>query len=204
MKISKSLLVALSLAGMTTFAIAAGLYPDFPVVGGASYCAGTSNSATGTIIGLVTGCPNTVPAGPTIVTGNEQIPADTRLSSGVNPQTVLLSLASLNALPITVSTANQTTNTISAANNSGGEFLPAAGTITTVNLSLPASPIDGQQYALSSNRSITTLSISAGTGGVGAIIAPNSNPTAMTASLTAPQGYRFLYNAASNSWVRLQ
>src|ERR1017187_7992194 len=86
--------------GLTTLAYAAGLWPDMPVIGGATYCAGTSSSATGSIIGLVTGCPNQVPAGPTIMTGNEQIPADTRLAGGGAPQTVLVPMASLNALPI--------------------------------------------------------------------------------------------------------
>src|ERR1039458_6101694 len=104
----RKIIVALALAGTIGIgtAYAAGLWPDMPVVGGATYCAGTSSSATGTIIGLVTGCPNQVPAGPTIVTGNEQIPADTRLAGGAAPQTVLIPMASLNALPIQVVSAS--------------------------------------------------------------------------------------------------
>src|ERR1035437_3249407 len=76
--------------GISTLAFAAGLWPDMPIVGGATYCAGASQSATGSIIGLVTGCPNQVPAGPTIVTGNELIPADTDLAGGASPPTVLI------------------------------------------------------------------------------------------------------------------
>ena len=75
-------LAAAGLLSITTIAYAAGMFPDYPVVGSASYCAGTSSTATGTIIGAITGCPNTVPAGPTVLTGAEQIPADTRLAGG--------------------------------------------------------------------------------------------------------------------------
>jgi hypothetical protein len=195
-------LAAAGLLSISTLAFAAGLFPDFPVVGGATYCAGSSQSAVGTIIGSVTGCPNQVPAGPTIVTGNEQIPADTRLgSAGAAPQTVLLGLGSLNALPITFQTITVTPASIVATNIQGGLFLSSSTTITAINLTLPPTPIDGQQYALSANRTITTLTVAAGgTASIGA----NTNPTVLTASTTAPQGYRFVYNLAGNIWFRLQ
>jgi hypothetical protein len=199
MKLKHLGLAAAGLIAITTGAYAAGLWPDFPVVGSASYCAGTSSSATGTIIGAVTGCPNTVPAGPTIVTGNEQIPADTRLGSGAAPQTVLITMASLNALPIQVYTVTSTAN-ISAANNSGGVCFTYSTTITAANITLPLSPIDGQQYAVCSDHTITTLVVAAGTGTTLAA----TTPTVLTASTTAPQGYRFLYNAALTKWIKLQ
>lgn len=197
------LALAVGLISITT-AYAAGLWPDLPVVGGASYCAGSSSTAIGSIIGSVTGCPNTVPAGPSIVTGNEQIPADTRLgTAGATPQTVLVPMASLNALPIqfvTVVNPNSPAG-VSAANNSGGVVYSNTTTITSANVTLPAAPIDGQQYAISSNRTITTLTVGAGGS---ASIAGNSAPTVLTASTTGPQGYRFIYNAATTSWFRLQ
>ena len=56
--------VAVSLATATTAAYAAGLFPGFPIVGGASYSAG-----------LVT-----VPAGPSQIAAGYLIPADTGLS----------------------------------------------------------------------------------------------------------------------------
>ena len=200
----KKTLAALAFAGLAvTSAYAAGLWPDLPIVGSASYCAGSSQSAIGSIIGSVTGCPNTVPAGPSIVTGNEQIPADTRIANGVAPQTVLLPMASLNALPlqfVTVTNPNSPAG-VSASNTSGGVVYSNTVTITSANVTLPAAPIDGQQYAISSNRTITTLSVSAG--GT-ASMAGNTAPTVLTASLTAPQGYRFIFNASSNSWFRLQ
>src|ERR1017187_7786730 len=105
----RKIIVALALAGTIGIgtAYAAGLWPDMPIIGGATYCAGNTQSATGTIIGAITGCPNQVPAGPTIVTGSEQIPADTRLAGGSAPQTVLIPMASLNALPITFITVSR-------------------------------------------------------------------------------------------------
>lgn len=200
----KKTLAALAFAGLAvTSAYAAGLWPDLPIVGSASYCAGSSQSAIGSIIGSVTGCPNTVPAGPSIVTGNEQIPADTRIANGVAPQTVLLPMASLNALPlqfVTVTNPNSPAG-VSASNTSGGVVYSNTVTITSANVTLPAAPIDGQQYAISSNRTITTLSVSAG--GT-ASMAGNTAPTVLTASTTVPQGYRFIFNASSNSWFRIQ
>lgn len=199
----KKTLVGLAVAGsIITAAFAAGLYPDFPIVGGATYCAGTSSSATGTIIGVQTGCPNQVPAGPTILTGNEQIAADTRLGQGINPATVLVPMASLNALPITFVTVTLPPTGISAANNSGGVCYVSTTTITAANITLPANPIDGQQYAVCSNRTITALSV---TGSIGNnFIGGNVAPTTITASTASPSyGIRFIYRASDTSWYRL-
>ena len=202
----KSIVTGLALAGLVaSIAYGAGMFPDYPVVGGASYCAGSSSSAAGSSTSSVpstqTGCPNTVPAGPSILTGNEQVPADTRLSNGVAPQTVLVPMAALNALPISFTTVTSTAPSISAANTSGGVCFSSAATITSANITLPASPIDGQQYAVCSNRNITTLSVTAGgTNSMGG----NTQPVGLTASTTAPQGYRFIFNLASTSWFRLQ
>lgn len=203
MKHSK-LLVGLAVAGsigFATIAYAAGLWPDLPVVGSASYCAGNSSSATGTIIGLVTGCPNTVPAGPTIVTGNEQIPADTRLASGVAPQTVLLPMASLNALPITFSTllAGSNAYSITSTNTSGGVAVIGPATITQATVWLPTAPIDGQQFKLASNFTITALIVTPTSPAV-----VSNSPTALTISTTAPYNYLFAYHAANTTWYRLQ
>lgn len=201
MKFFRYGLAAAGLIAITTVAFAAGMWPDLPVVGGATYCAGSSQSAVGSIIGSITGCPNQVPAGPSIVTGNEQIPADTRLSGGVQPQTVLVPMASLNALPLTFQTITTTVPSVSATNLQGGIVFSSAATITSANITLPPNPIDGQQFAVSSNRTITTLNITAANG---QSMGGNTQPSVLTASLTAPQGYRFIYNAASTSWFRLQ
>ena len=197
------LALAVGLLGISTAAYAAGLWPDYPVVGGASYCAGTSSSATGTIIGAITGCPNTVPAGPTVLTGNEQIPADTRLSGGASPQTVLVPMAALNALPITNINVTTASPSISATNTMGGVVFRSSTTITAANITLPSAPQDGQQFSVSSNRTITTLSVTGAntTSEMGANVAPVV--LTVTSSSTAPTGFRFIFNAADTSWYRL-
>jgi hypothetical protein len=204
MKRSKLAAIGLVFAGsigLITYAAASGIFPDYPVVGSATYCAGSSSTVSGTYTGSQTGCPNQVPAGPTIVTGNEQIPADTRLANGVAPATVLIPMASLNALPIQfVTVTGASPAGISAANNSGGVCYNAGSTITAANITLPLAPIDGQQYKVCASNTITTLSIAAATGSSLAV----STPTVLTASTTAPQGYAFIYNAATTKWFRLQ
>ena len=209
----RKIVAALASAGVIGFSVlayAAGLWPDFPIVGSATYCAGTSSSATGTIIGVVTGCPNQVAAGPTILTGNELIPADTKLASGAQPQTVLVPMASLNSLPITFSAVTTTSPTVSAANTSGGIVFTSAATITAANISLPVAPIQGQQYAVCANRTITTLAVTptnnTATGvGTGTInMGGNTAPTVLTASTAVAMCYRFVYNAADTNWYRLQ
>lgn len=194
-------LAAAGLLAISSIAYAAGLFPDYPVVGGASYCAGSSQSAVGSIIGSVTGCPNTVPAGPSIVTGNEQVPADTRLANGVQPQTVLIPMASFNALPITFQTVTSPAPLVSAANTSGGIYFLSAATITTANITLPQAPIDGQQYVISADRAITGLTVSAGA----LTLANNSSPLSLTNSLTSAQAsnFRFIFNQALNTWARM-
>lgn len=204
MRFKKSL-AALAFAGLAvTSAYAAGLFPDYPVVGGASYCAGSSQSATGSIIGAVTGCPNTVPAGPTIVTGNEQVPADTRLANGVQPQTVLLPLASLNALPITNIAVTSASPLLSATNIMGGVVFRSSTTITAANITLPPAPQDGQQFAVSANRTITTLTITGAN--VTSVMGANTAPTTLSNGNTSGNtyGFRFVFNAADSSWYRLQ
>lgn len=80
MKKRTTLLLAfggLALAGIAALA-QGGIFQGYPIVGRASYCASTNNNV----------CTSTIPAGPTAITGNEVVPADTQLGSGQNPQTV--------------------------------------------------------------------------------------------------------------------
>lgn len=169
-----------------------GLWSNFPIVGGAAYCSSTTNSV----------CTNTVPAGPTVITGNETIPANTNLSQGRNPQNVLLKPANLNALPITwVTVTSSSPTAISASNIQGGVFYVATGTITSANLTLPLGAIDGQQFVLSANRTITTLTISAPAGDT---LGNSASPTVLTASTVASFGYRWAYHGATKVWQRLQ
>lgn len=193
-KISFGILTAAALTLSVSSALAQGLWSNYPIVGGDSYCAATVNGV----------CSNNIPAGPSSLTGNEEIPADTNLSGGRTPQTVLVKPAALNANPITFVTVTSSSPTgISASNISGGVVYTATGTITSANITLPSSAMHGQQYTISANRTITALSVTAASGDS---IAANSAPTVLTASLTVPQGYRFVCNKTSGVcvWSRLQ
>lgn len=170
----------------------AGLWNNFPQVGSARYCITTVNGV----------CQQYVPAGPSIVTGDYTIPADTNLSGGQNPQTVKLSLMSLNAAPLTFEdiTPGSASYTYTLANNSGGIVFESSVTISSVTINAPAAPIDGQQVLIGSNRTITTLAFVANTGQTLSV----TTPTVLTASTTAPQGYKFVYRASTAKWTRLQ
>lgn len=199
---------------------AAGNYSAYPIVGGASFCLSTvgvngqqGNTGQGGGAAGTAGsyCAQTVPAGPSIVTGTELIPADTGLAGGAPPQTVVLSLASLNALPLTVSTVTAASVTLPAASTStpqtsGGYMLhlgSGVGTaMTAVTINFPAAPIDGQQFAISGDASVTTLTLTALN--LPANVKISLAPTALTATNAVLFGYRFMYTAALNQWSRLQ
>lgn len=189
-----ALSAAVILSG-TVLAYAAGLWPTYPIVGSAAFCAGQSTGVTSQV------CTTTVPAGPTIVTGNELIPADTAKAGGSQPQTVRLSMGSLNALPITVQTITTVAPTVSAANNSGGVLFHSGATITTASIWLPQSPIDGQQYAVATDRTISTLTMSAG-----ALTMANTGLVTGITPTVVPgsSGVRYLYNLALGTWFRIQ
>jgi hypothetical protein len=198
---------------------AAGKFSTLPIVGGSSYCASTV-TGTGSLSGVTgqgqgtTGsiCGETVPAGPSIVTGNEVIPADLYRpdqapgSLGAQPQTALLSLASLNALPLTVTTVTGASQTIAAAATSGGVFAHlGAGqgaAMTAVTIDFPPAPIDDQHFAVSGDASITTLTLTALN--LPANVKISLAPTSMTATNAVLFGYQFVYSAALNQWGRLQ
>ncbi len=184
---SKYLLLPLLLVAASG-AIAAGMFAGLPIVGGAAYCSSTVNAV----------CTNTVAAGPTIVTGNELIPADTQLTQGQNPQTVYLSMASINALPYQFETP-LTGASITVANTTGSLVLAPAGTIATLTVTMPSAPMDGQRLNISSSNTVTALTL---TPGAGQTI--SNTPTAITISTTAAYGYTFIYRAANTNWYRLQ
>ena len=91
----------------------------------------------------------------------------------------------------------------SASNLDGGVVYTSTGTITSA-IFLPTNAAQNQQYQISSNRTITTLSVTAASGDS---IATNTTPTALTASTTAPNGYTFVCDKAGGStctWHRLR
>ena len=80
--LKKIFLAGAALVTTVALAVGAGYFPGWPVVGGnsTSQCVNNVNGA----------CVQYAPAGPSVLNGNEMIPADTGLSSGQNPQTVLI------------------------------------------------------------------------------------------------------------------
>lgn len=110
---------------LASAAIANQLLGFYPIVGGGSYCASTTNGS----------CTSTIPAGPAALTGNETILAETNLSGGQSPQGVLIPSALLgNATLIQASPKNLFRNgDISVNPFQVGTSQPAdiANTVTT-------------------------------------------------------------------------
>lgn len=102
----KHFAAAVALIGIgSSVAWAAGMFSTLPIVGNGSFCASTVTGFPTTAGGLSTGggitgqgaatgtsalCAQTVSAGPSALTGNELIPADTTLTGGAPPQTVTI------------------------------------------------------------------------------------------------------------------
>ncbi len=187
--------VAATLLLAVPLAYAAGLFPGFPVVGGAAYCNGTSTGATGTQV-----CTVTVPAGPTIVTGLERVPADTQIAGGGQPQTVSLTMASLNALPYTFTNVANA-GTITATNTTGILIISPNAGATTATVVLPPSAIDGQQIRVTANSTMTVT------------MSPVAGQSVNTSSLviSAPAGQAvgnggsglYLYRLGATQWTRI-
>lgn len=218
-KLLRSAAVGLgALVVASTVALAAGLFPGFPIVGSATYCAGISGTGSGTGSStfpttpgaqfgqgqagqsgsFVSSCNVNVPAGPTIITGNELIPADTNLAGGAQPQTVLLSMASIGALPYVFSTPLSAA-TVTLTNLTGSLILDPAGTLTGLTVVMPTAPMDGQTLRMSSSQTVNGLVLT-----TTSPITISNNPTAITISTTAAYGYEFIYRAANTKWYRLQ
>lgn len=161
---------------------AAQMWGNFPIAGGASYSCGSVNG--------VSNC--TVPAGPALTTG-AFIPADTHLSQGRAPQTVLVPIATLGGG--IQSSAPLTGTSITVAPNVSKVLLTPAGTIAALTLVLPAASAlyDGQELYINSTQIITALTITAGSG--------TTFSTATTAIATANVPVRYTYSAASAVWV---
>jgi hypothetical protein len=193
----------------STAAYSAGLFSTLPIVGSASFCASTV-TGTGSLGGITgqgqgsTGsiCGQTIPAGPSIVTGTELIPADTLLPNGASPQTVTLTLGSFNAFPWDfVASASTGTWSYIASANRGGVYIDGQGSVTSLALTLPPNAIDGQQFTLASDQTLTALIVVPPTGTTLSV----QQPTALTVSTTATYGgYTWRFRAANNIWYRVR
>lgn len=194
MKLTRIGLGAVALLAVTLPALASGLFSNLPVVGSAQYCVLFAGDGT-TCVGFE-------PAGPTIVTGNERIPADTLLPNGNQPQTVRLPLASLGAGPYQY-TAPLTTNSVTILPTTRRLVIDPAGTIAALTLVFPtaATLTDGQLLGLCSTQVVSALTLTAPSGTT--IL---NGPTALAIPPATGAGtcYEWVYRLANTSWYRSQ
>lgn len=73
--------------------------------------------------------------------------------------------------------------------------MATAGTISSVSVVLPTSPINGQEAQILSNRTVTAITVSAGSASI--------TGTAVTA-LTASTAVGYIYRASNTTWYRYQ
>lgn len=195
----KLALASLSIAACVAvpIAYAAGLWPTFPIVAGSSFCSGSSTAG---VPGTASTCNVTTPAGPTGVTGNEVVPADTLLSQGRAPQTVTIPTPLL-ASGSVYRTAFAAGSSFTVPNGVTNVILNNSGTIATGTVVMPSSPSHGQMLRLTSVGTVSALTL---TGATGQTI--SNAPTAITISTTGSYGYAFVYfstTATTGTWYRL-
>jgi len=204
MSIKKILITAgLSLA-LVAAAHAGGVFSQYPQVGniqntqnppGPAYsttCESTGNNGV---------CNQYQPFGPTTLTGNEYIPADTGNPGGQNPQTVTVPIILLGAGNTNYSTP-LTGTTVTVAPTDSTVLVEPAGTIAALTVALPAASTlkDGQTLRVVSTQNITALTMTPGTGSTMA----NPGATALTVSGTTAYNYEFMYRVATAKWYRIQ
>jgi hypothetical protein len=196
--------IAVTIASSAAYA--AGYFPGFPIVGGAAYCQGSSSYSTSvTVPGVAqspTVCNDNVPLGPTVLTGNELIPADTTQN---NPATVYIPMAAIGALPPAYPTFASSTavNAFTVSPLVGKVVIIAVNNnaLSNTSMQMPASPIDGQILQVSANATIATFNVSANTGQT---LDTQAKTTAITVSTTGSYGYDYVFRAANSTWYRLQ
>lgn len=187
-------------------ALANGLWPGYPIEGGASYCGGYASSNGGQTAYGTGQCSTTVPAGVATPTGTEAVPSDLYgLSQNTNsqglPQTNLIAASALGAFgPIAVVT---TGTAVTIPNNTPNYVYNDANT-GAVTVTLPATPQPWQQQR---------VSVPAGTGSGGSlVVAANSNQSCVPSSdcgldlgSAASATYAtYLWDPSNSTWYRVQ
>jgi hypothetical protein len=83
---------------------------------------------------------------------------------------------------------------ITIANNTSTLILNPAGTLATGTITMPATPIDGQEVQITSSQTVTACTFS-----------PNASQTISNAptTLVAGVGNKFIYHLAGTNWYRL-
>lgn len=194
MKLFRFGAVAAALVATTLIAHAAGMFTNLPVVGGAAYCALYAGDGTT--------CAGSVPAGPTVLTGNEKIPADTGLAGGASPQTVYVDVSTLGAGPTQFSVP-LTGASITVAAGTRQVIVEPAGTIAALTLVLPAATAltEGQRLGFCTTQIVTSLTLTAGSG-----TTIMNGPTAMLVPVAtgAASCVEWIYVVSTTKWYRVQ
>lgn len=193
--------IALGLAaliGMAGLAHAAGQFtPGLPIVGGASYCQGTSTGPSGTPV-----CTVTVPAGPSALTGSELLGVDTGFSAGAQPQSAAVPMAAMGAGPAQFASP-LTATSVTVSQRSRYLLLTPAGTIAALTVVFPAATllVDNQVLGLCSTQVVTALTITPGTG-----TSVLNTVTALAIPPATGSGtcYAWTYRKSNTSWYRVQ
>lgn len=130
-----------TLLATVSIVLAAGVFQGYPLVGDTS---GTTCLSTGN--GGV--CNQTRPAGPAVLTGNEQIPADSGVST--QPATVLIpsNLFGNGYGNTTIFSTTGTTAAVVVADGVSNFIYTGAGTATFTSFKLAANPINNQLNCL--------------------------------------------------------
>lgn len=186
---NKMLLAGFALIAFGSIAIGqgTGFWGNFPIIGGAAYCSSSNNNS----------CVNTVPAGPAL-TGNETFPVDTNASS--MPATAKMKVSAAGIGPYTYN-APLTGAAVEVVANTRRLVLNPAGTIATLTVRLPPTPVDGQLFGLCTTQIVTALTIL----GAGTQTVKNA-PTALLVPVATGAGscVEWMYRTTDTSWYRTQ
>lgn len=195
-KLGLATIVAASVA--IPAAYANGIFWGYPVVGSASFCDSSNvQQTTSTVPGQAysnSNCTTTVPAGPSNVPSTTAIPADTGLAQGQQPQTVLIPAVMTGS--VAIDAAPLTGASITVPQGVSQLLLDPAGTIATLTIVLPPASqlVDGQEFKASSTQTITTLTVTAGSG-------TSIVSTAVTTLGATTAALDLTYHAATKKWV---
>lgn len=207
------LIAVLSIVG-STLAWAAGMWSTLPVAGSASFCGsnvsgvglpngqgpygvvpgstqGTSSGICGQTIPAGTGAPG---SGTPAFTGAESFPFDTHLAGGASPQTEVAATCQISGGSYTI--VSQNAGTAALPNQNCYDIITDGNnaTISSLTLTMPAAPLDGQQLHIATTVAITTLTIN---GAVGQTVVGAPTSASGAGAVAA-----FIYDAQNTTWYR--
>jgi len=192
-------ILALALSANVSFAQS--VFSQFPTIGvpDSTECLSYGNNSV---------CNQYRPAGPTTLTGNETVPANTNLSGGGQPQSVLIDVNTLGAGAITFNSTTGTGQNPVVTNGVSNYFYTGAGTATFATFTFPSAPSQGQRLCLyNAGTGILTLTSLVATGKTLVGTTPTSIPVAVASGAQATvtnAGICYLYDNPTLSWYRFQ